>query len=181
VEEPLPLPGAPAELSPEGLCERYSARVYRFAALVAGSSHDAEDLAQTAVERAIRALPGFDPRRGEVEAWLWRIVANAASDARRRERRRWLLLRALASRAERAPAERPAETPDEVLLAAVRRLPDRQRAAIALRYGADLDLRAVGTTLGVSEAAASMLVHRTLDRLRRELPAHGRPAEEVQR
>ena len=160
---------SPIELTAELLCARYSTRVYRFAAMVSTSAHDADDLAQTALERAIRALPRFDPRRGDIEGWLWRIVANAAGDARRGARRRRLLVELLVRRADRLAYQAPPETADEVLLTAVRRLPDRQRAAIALRYGADLDLQTVGATLGVSVAGTSMLIRRALDRLREEL------------
>ena len=169
MSQPLYDPGSPFELTAEILCAQYTTRVYRFAAMVSRSSHDAEDLAQTALERAIRALSSFDPRRGDVEGWLWRIVANAARDARRRARRRRLLVESLAQRADRLISQGPPETSDEVLLAAVRGLPDRQRAAIALRYGADLELRAIGAMLGVSEAGTSMLIRRALNRLRAEL------------
>jgi RNA polymerase sigma factor (sigma-70 family) len=173
VGQPLSDPAgsaSPVDLTPEILCGQYTTRVYRFAAMVSRSSHDAEDLSQAALERAIRALPRFDPQRGDVEGWLWRIVANAAGDARRGARRRRLLVEALARRADRRAQQGPPETHDEALLAAVRGLPARQRAAIALRYGADLDLRTVGATLGVSVPAAGMLVRRALDRLRAELP-----------
>jgi RNA polymerase sigma factor (sigma-70 family) len=162
-------PREPSELTPETLCARYGHRVYRFAAMASASSHDAEDLAQTALERAIRGLPRFDPGRGDVEGWLWGIVANAAADARRGARRRRLLLASLAGRIDRGAHRAPPETSDEALLAAVRGLPDRQRAAIALRYGADLDLRSVGAALGVSAPGAGMLVRRALDHLRTEL------------
>ena len=167
--QPLSDPGSPFELTAEVLCVRYSTRVYRFAAMVSKNSHDAEDLVQTALERAIRALPRFDYGRGNVEGWLWRIVANSARDARRGARRRRLLEELLARLADRQAHHGPPETADELLLTAVRRLPDRQRAAIALRYGGDLDLHAVGTTLGVSVAGTSMLIRRALDRLRTEL------------
>jgi RNA polymerase sigma factor (sigma-70 family) len=169
VGQPHSTIGSTVELTAELLCVQYSTRVYRFAAMVSTSAHDAEDLAQTALERAIRALPRFDPRRGDVEGWLWRIVANAAGDARRGARRRRLLVELLVRRADRLAYQAPPETADDVLLTAVRRLPDRQRAAIALRYGADLDLRAVGATLGVSVAGTSILIRRALERLRAEL------------
>lgn len=65
------------------------------------NAHDAEDLAQTALERAIRALPRFDPQHGEIEGWLWRIVLNAAGDARRGAKRRRLLMGLLVRRADR--------------------------------------------------------------------------------
>ena len=57
-------------LSAGELCERYAARVYQFASMVAGSDLEAEDLAQSALERALRGLPRFDSRKGQVEAWL---------------------------------------------------------------------------------------------------------------
>jgi len=169
VGQPLPDTGSPFELTAELLCARYSARVYRFAAMVSASAPDADDLAQTALERAIRGLPRFDPRRGDIEGWLWRIVGNAAGDARRDARRRRLLVDLLVRRVDRLAHQAPPETADEALLAAVRRLRGRQRAAIALRYGADLDLQTVGATLGVSVAGTSMLIRRALDRLRAEL------------
>lgn len=157
------------QLTPDILCARYAERVYRFAAMISSSSHDAEDVAQTALEHAIRGLSHFDVRRGDVEAWLWRIVANAARDAGRGIRRRRLLLDTLIRRADRSRHQAPPETPDGALLAAVRALPERQRSAIALRYGADLDLQTVGATLGISQAAASMVIRRALDQLRKEL------------
>jgi RNA polymerase sigma factor (sigma-70 family) len=169
VGQPLATSASAPELTPEILCARYTTRVYRFAAMVSRGSPDAEDLAQTALERAIRALPRFDSRRGDVEGWLWRIVANAATDARRQARRRRFVQELVARRADRMAHQGPPETADEELLAAVRRLPHRQRAAIALRYGADLDLHAVGATLGVSVAGTGMLIRRALDRLRSEL------------
>jgi RNA polymerase sigma factor (sigma-70 family) len=169
VGQPLSETGTPLELTAETLCARYATRVYRFAAMVSRSPHDAEDLAQTALEQAIRALRRFDPGRGDVEGWLWRIVANAAADARRGARRRRLVAELLARSADPLAHQRPPETADEALLAAVRRLPGRQRAAVALRYGADLDLRTVDATLGVSVAGTGMLIRRALDRLRADL------------
>jgi RNA polymerase sigma factor (sigma-70 family) len=144
-------------------------RVYRFAAMVSNGAQEADDLAQTALERAVRALPRFDPARGEVDGWLWRIVTNTAADARRRAATRRLLLKVLVQRAAHDAYQHRPEVGDETLLEAVRALPRRQRAAIGLRYGADLDLRAVGAALGISDAAAGMLIRRGLDRLRAEL------------
>jgi DNA-directed RNA polymerase specialized sigma24 family protein len=71
--------------------------------------------------------------------------------------------------AEDLAHQAPPEAADEVLLTPVRRLPGRQRAAVALRCGADLDLHAAGATLGVSVAGTGMVIRRALDRLRAEL------------
>ena len=45
-------------------------------------------------------------------------------------------------------------------------LPEGQRDALALRYGADLTIRDVAAQLGRSEAAAQQLISRGLARLR---------------
>ena len=125
------------------LCERYAARVYHFATMVAGSDLEAEDLAQSALERALRALPRFDGQKGHVEAWLWRIVVNVARDAGRAAARRQRLW-------ERLVQLRPGWTgnddiplgiSNERLVEAIRTLTPRQRSVLALRFGADSTTR----------------------------------------
>src|ERR1700730_17582735 len=84
-------------LTAEELCRRYAGSVCRFAAMVAGPSEDADDLAQEALLRAVRAVKSFDSAKGTPEAWLWRIVANAARDSARHSDRRRRLLERLVS------------------------------------------------------------------------------------
>jgi RNA polymerase sigma-70 factor (ECF subfamily) len=132
----------------------------------------AEDLAQDALERAIRRLETFDPARGTVDAWLWRIVLNAAADAGRLARRRHLVVDRLRSLADRhldtePPPALPVENDD--LLAAIRVLGKRDRSIIALRFGANLDYAQVGVALGMTPAAAGVAGRRALTRLRRQL------------
>jgi RNA polymerase sigma factor (sigma-70 family) len=156
---------APADA--EDLCERYADRVYRFAALIARGGAEAEDLAHDALIKAIRGLGRFDPARGSVEAWLWRIVLNVARDAGIMKRRQFELLSRLRSQSVAEPATAPPlQLPDEQLVAAVRALPSRDRALIALRFGADLDYADVGTALGMSTAAAGVATRRALHQLR---------------
>ena len=57
------------------LCELYAPRVYRFAAMVSRGEVEADDLAQDALERAIRRLGTFDPARGTIDACLWRSLS----------------------------------------------------------------------------------------------------------
>lgn len=154
------------------LCEQHAARIYKFATMVAASRQEADDLAQDALERAIRGLAGFDPSRGQIEAWLWRIIVNAARDAGRLAKRRQSLrerLTAITARPTGAIPTVPEGVRDLDLLAAIRTLNQRQRALIALRFGADLDYAQVGRALGISRGAAAVGVHRALSRLRAQL------------
>jgi RNA polymerase sigma factor (sigma-70 family) len=57
------------------------------------------------------------------------------------------------------------------LIAELRRLPNRQRAAVALRYWADLPDREIATQLGCSETSVRGYIFRALGALRVALDA----------
>jgi RNA polymerase sigma-70 factor (ECF subfamily) len=163
-------PAPAVRIGIDELCDRYAARVYRFATLLCRGRPDAEDLAQSALERAIRALPRTELRADAIEGWLWRIVVNAARDAGRAARRRQLLLEQLLAH---SPPEVGLDVEhavgDQDLLRAVRSLSRRHRTLIALRFGADLDYQRVGDALGVSPGAARLATRRALHALRAQL------------
>src|SRR5438105_552440 len=106
---------AERRITADELCQLYGSDVCRFAALMSRSPSDAEDLAQDALLRAIHSLRRFDPARGSMRGWLWRIVANAARDAASR-RQRWgdLVVRA------GLLAPRESETVEDAVLAHIR-------------------------------------------------------------
>ena len=138
----------------------------RVAASVTGDSERARDAVQEAFATAVRKRGSF---RGEgpLEAWVWRIVLNAARSDVRRNSPTAGYDEVVASNGH---PERDAEL--RLLLA---RLPERQRTAVFLRYYADLDYVAIGEALGVSTgtvAATLSAAHSALrSRLGEELPA----------
>ena len=160
-------------LTAEELCRTHGSEVCRFAALMTASAQDAEDLAQEALLRAVRSLRSYDPSRGTLESWLWRIVANAARDAAgTRQRLHDLALRiGLGTPGESESVEELvlARLRDEELHACLLRLPVRDRTLLALRFGLDLDLKHVGAAVGLSPDSARKAVRRALDRLRAQL------------
>ena len=162
-----------APVTPDELCQIYSANVCRFAAMATHNAADAEDLAQEALLRAVRSLRTYDPRRGSMESWLWRIVTNASRDAAsRRERVRDVVARL------HLLAPRETETVEDAAIARLRdselhtelcRLPWRDRTLLALRYGADLEMKEVGAAVGLSTDSAARATRRALARLRARL------------
>ena len=164
---------AAVRLTAEDVCRLYAGTVCRFAAMAAGSDLDADDLAQDALLKAIRSLDRFDPARGTIDRWLWRIVANVAKDSHRARARRFAMWWRLAARwnePEGAVEDRAlAAIANDALIKSVRTLNDRDRLLIALRFGADLDLGAVGDAIGLSADSAGQAVLRALARLRRQL------------
>src|SRR2546428_11375976 len=79
------------------LAERYAAPARRVARAVLDDPDDADDAAQDALLAALVKLQQYDPRR-PFGPWLIRIVANAATDPRRRRS-----VRRPAPRVRRAP------------------------------------------------------------------------------
>jgi RNA polymerase sigma-70 factor (ECF subfamily) len=67
------------------LVERYAASVRRVARAVLGDPEDADDAAQDGLLAALVKLKQYDPAR-PFGPWLMRVVANAATDRRRRRR-----------------------------------------------------------------------------------------------
>ena len=137
----------------------------RVAAAVTGDGETGRDAVQHAFATAVRKRRSFRGA-GPLEAWLWRIVVN---EARRlaRERRPDPI----------EPAHEPAATnghvPDELGVRAwVASLPPRQRAALFLRYFADLDYRSIADVLGVEVGTVSATLsaaHATLRQALKEV------------
>ncbi len=166
-------------LMADALAARYLSRVHRFAVMVSPRGVDPEDLAQQAMLKALAAADRFDPNRGSMDAWLWRIVVNVARDEGRSARRREFLFERLALRHRVGSVAMSADTlaldrlRDRDLIAAVRRLPRHYRSLIALRYGAGLRLAEVAEVIGTSRMAVEKATRRALDKLRADLGGNG--------
>lgn len=120
----------------------------------------AADLAHETLTRAYRAWDkvGAMERPG---AWTRRVAINLAIDAHRQS------VREATAAARMAPSPTAADTGDgvEAFWAAVRVLPERQRAAVALHYLEDMSVADIATTLGVSDGTVKtslFMARRTL-------------------
>jgi RNA polymerase sigma-70 factor, ECF subfamily len=129
----------------------------RIAASVTGDPERAHDAVQEAFATAVRKRRSF---RGEgpLEAWVWRIVLNAARSDTRRSREHTPL-------AHDGPSTNGHPEEEVELRLALARLPERQRTAVFLRYYADLDYAAIADALAISAgtvAATLNAAHATL-------------------
>ena len=152
-------------------------RLYAFALRLTGSPSDAEEVAQDAFVRAHRALAGYPAERVRalaVRPWLFRIALNVVRNWARGKRLREFPLDALAEgggEPAAATRERPEEAVgraegDAELAALVAGLPPRYRAAVVLRYVADLGYEEIAAALGQPVGTAKSNVHRGVRLLR---------------
>jgi RNA polymerase sigma factor (sigma-70 family) len=162
-----------------GLCaswyEAHGTAVYNYFRFLGASPDEAEELSAETFFRAIRAQDRYDPSRASARTWLCRIARNAWRDALRRARRRQAIpistYRDLMVDAP-SPEERLLwEEQVAELLAAVATLPAADQELIGLRYGGDMDMAAIGGTLGLSEGTVRTRLWRALGRLRKVLAA----------
>lgn len=114
------------------------------------SPADADDAWSETFLSAMQAYSSLDPG-ANVRAWLITIAHRKAIDRFRASSRAPVPVESLPER--QSSLGNPTE-PDDELWAAVRSLPDKQRASVAYHYLADLPHREVGLLLGISEAAA---------------------------
>lgn len=106
-------------------------RLRRFARALTRNQHDADDLAQVAIERALRHRTQFHAG-ANLAAWMFGIVKNAWIDDRRARGRRAEV--ALPEDSGEHPAVAPVDLQTELwsVSAAMDKLPEEQRLAVAL-------------------------------------------------
>lgn len=163
--------GAEIALEPDRVVRRALDVGRRTALGILAADHaTADDVAQ---EVAIQALRHVDRLRdpAALDAWLHRTAVRAALRARRRTQRR----RAVEEEHVVVRGDAPAVdgTLDD-LGRLLRGLPDRQRAALTLRYAHDLDDARIAAALGCREGTVRALLSRGRDAVRERLDAPSR-------
>jgi RNA polymerase sigma-70 factor, ECF subfamily len=134
------------------------AELTRVATAIVGNSEAARDVVQEAFVRAVRKRESFDGR-GDLNGWVWRIVVNAARDARARRQDDEEL-----SGSE--PTSVAQDVRREYVQEAIEKLPERQRIVLFLRYYADLDYRSIAAAASISEGTVAATLHAAHERLR---------------
>ena len=151
------------------LYERHALGLTRLAFLMLGDRQAAEDVVQEAFCGLYRAWDRMADH-GHALGYVRSSVLNGSRSALRRSRR---VPRALA-----APAAPAAASAEDIVLsgerqretvAALRRLPPRQREAVVLRYFADLPEQETAEAMGVSRGTVKSTTSRALAALARML------------
>lgn len=142
------------------------APMVRLAVLLVGSAATAEDVVQESFAKLHVRFGRVDQPR----AWLRVAVLNGCRNERRRLGRLRHHLARQAGGPEAWAAALPHPEPvDTALLAAVHRLPARQRSVVVLRYYLGLPEAAIAETLGIRPGTVKSRLHRALAQLRREI------------
>ncbi len=148
------------------LLEAYGRELQAVAYLILRDRLEAEDVV---IETLLTAFERGGSIREEraLRAWLLRVATNQALGRRRRTTR---LVRLDVTPDSPGPGDLAADSSTRVvLLDGVDTLPPQMRAAVILRYYADLSVDEVATALGKSPNTIKAQLQTALDRLRSHL------------
>lgn len=149
------------------LCELLP-RMRRFARSLAGNPHDADDLVQIAIERALVRSSQWNEELA-LEPWLFGIVRNAWLDETRARQRRW---RVFAPEEEGEAVGRAHVDAHAVVIsveAAMMKLPEEQRTAVALVLIEGLSYKEAAAVLEVPIGTVTSRLARGREALQRML------------
>ena len=144
----------------EALIVEHGRSVHDYLAASVGPHHGA-DCYQETMLAALRAYPDLSHQRN-LRAWLFTIAHRKLIDHHRAAGR---VVSAVETPDQAVDDPDPG---DDALWAAVRALPPKQRAAVTLRYLADLSYAEIATTIDCREDAARQNVRAGLAALRKE-------------
>lgn len=154
--------------TPAGFEEYVAARgpgLVRFATLLTGDPHRAEDLVQDALGKAYLRWSGIR-RSDNPDVYVRRLVVNGSRSWWRR--RSNLELPVEQTTDSRTAGDFGAEVAErDAMRRWIARLPHRQRTVLVLRYYDDLDDAAIAEILGCSQATVRTHAMRGLDALRK--------------
>ena len=154
------------------LYDRYFPQIYRFAYSRVRDQSLAEDVTSEVFFKALRNISRYTYSGHPFSSWLYQITLNAVADHYRGQHGE-VELEEGASLPSGAPS-----VDDEVvrrdrsrrIWSAIDQLPQHQRTEMVLKFGEDKKIDEIAHIMGKSAGAVKLLLHRAVEKLRRELP-----------
>ena len=154
------------------LIRRYQNKVFR---VISGYHRDREDAMEVLQDTFLKVYTARQTweRKSSFSGWLYRIAINSSIDRHRREARKKTtsLEEMVESQGQSSATFSLRRTPldllrdgerREFLEAAVRRLPERQRHVVSLRYFAELQLEEIAQVLGCPLGTVKSNLHKAV-------------------
>ena len=147
-----------------GLVKAYSGRIFAICLGILDNTHDAEDIAQQALLKALTEIKQLrdDEQFG---AWISQIAKNLCIDFIRKHKQKCI--------GETAAVSQSSSKEYPELQTALAKLSEDHRLALMLYYFDGRSAKSIGETFMISQAAAQTRISRARKQLRKLLEAEG--------
>jgi RNA polymerase sigma-70 factor (ECF subfamily) len=155
----------------ESVFQDYRKMVFKTAYLMTGSKEEAEDIVQEVFVSVWRSRKSFNPEKGKLSTWIYRITVNRCLSRRRRKKPALLSL-------EGKSIDLPDTKPEEILVTrleynrlvkAMDALDSRHRSVLVLRYFNDLSYDEVAKVTGVPLGTVKSRISQAMRSLRTQM------------
>ena len=147
--------------------ERYYPALFRYFRYRGTDADTANDLASSTFEQALKNLHRYDPRKAQIQTWLFAIAHNLSINHWKAEK-------------HTAPLDEDLPVPDdpslektiiliqdkEQILLALKALDGRTREILALKFGGPLTNRQIAELTNLTESNVGIILYRSLLKLR---------------
>jgi RNA polymerase sigma-70 factor (ECF subfamily) len=153
------------------LYDAYFKKIYNYLFYRTHDKEITEDLTSATFFKAINGLNGFDERKGNFSAWLYRIARNSLYDHFRANK----ITSSIDEMEEvSGDSDVEVETIDRELSDKVKKLLETlssdQREIVTMRIWDDLSYKEIATAMGKSEASCKVAFHRAMTNLKKIAP-----------
>lgn len=159
----------------ETIFQDYRRMVFKTAYLMTGRKEEAEDILQEVFVSVWRSRNTFNPKKGKLTTWIYRITVNQCLSRRRKKQPAIL---SLEEKSINLPDIKLEEQPEEVLVTkleyerlmkAMNALDSRHRSVLILRYFNDLSYDEIAQVIGVPLGTVKSRISQALRSLRTQM------------
>jgi len=153
--------------------DHYFPRIYNYTRYRVGDASTADEITARVFEQSLAKIRSYQPERAPFSAWLFGITRNTVNQHLRAKRRRsWISLDSLLDRRSGHPDPEEALIQNEMheeLMEVVVGLSNRERDILALKFASGMTNRRIAKLTGLGESNVSVILYRTIRKLRDEL------------
>ena len=165
----------------EAIYKKYYDNVYNYICFRINNHFDAEELASSSFENAIRRFHTYKPEVAPIEAWLISIAKNVVHDYFRSKKRKTFIplddIMELVS-LDRQPEEVVVfDEGNKALIKAMARLKSTERQILSMKFATGLKNHEIAQVMNISDSYVGTIIHRSVKKLKKIMDKEERSCE----